>query len=171
MWGRIAIATATASLSAFALSACGGVEEWDGAFTVANGDSQFYVGNGPHRPDTVSVTCSEKGGVISATLTESQTGNTFTTTQPDGGEGYSGGTLTVDGDEFTWKPLDGVTDEDIRGDAQVFEDEMQDGSPVLWSGNTFTFGTGLTQKTTKSDDGQVRVQTPGEVDCSGGSEE
>lgn len=152
----------------------GGANEWNGEFSVANGDSQFYVGDGPHRPDTVTVKCSDKGGVITATLTESQTGNTFTTAQPDGGEGYAGGTLTLGdgGEEFTWKPLDGVTDEDIRGDAQVFEDEMQDGSPVLWTGNdSFTFGTGLTQRATKSGDGQVRVQTPGQVDCSGGSDD
>lgn len=172
------------SVVAITLTACGGAEpsapeepaeaaasEYPGEFTVANGDSEFYVGNGPHRPDTVSAMCSEKDGVITATITESKTGNTFTTTQPEAGAGYAGGTLTLgDGSEFTWVPLDGVTDEEIRGDAQIFEDKMQDGFPVLWNPDgTFSFQSGLQQQTTKSEDGAVSVQTPGEVDCSNGA--
>lgn len=170
MWGRIAIATATASISALALSACGGTSEWDGAFTVANGDSEFFIGDGPHRADTMTVKCSEDGGAITATITESQTGNTFTTTQPDEGEGYSGGTLTLGdgGEEFTWNLLDSATDEDMRGGGPVFEDDAQSGAPVLWADdNTFTFQYGgLTQKTTKTDTGSVVVTAPGSVDCS-----
>lgn len=171
-WGRIATATALMSLSALALSACG-TKEWNGNFTVANGDSSFYVGNGPHRPETVTVKCSESGGVITATIAESETGNVFTTTQPESGSGYAGGALTMgDGTEFEWKPLDGITDEDIRGNDPVFEDDMQDGSPVTWTDNdTMVFNSGLRQKTTKTDDGQVQVRIPGEVDCAEGAGE
>lgn len=181
---RIVGITLGSAAIAIALTACGGTEssppkesgvspitEYPGEFTVANGDSEFYVGNGPHRPDTVSAVCREDGGVVTATITESQTGNTFTTTQPEAGAGYAGGTLILgDGSEFTWVPLDGITDEKIRGDAQIFKDKTQDGSPVLWNPDgTFSFQSGLQQQTTKSEDGVVSVQTPGEVDCSNGA--
>lgn len=161
-----------ATFSVLTLSACAGAEEYPGEFTVANGDSRFYVGTGPHRPDTVSVQCSKKSDVTTATITESQSGNTFVTTQPEEGSGYAGGTLTMGdgGEEFTWVPREGITEGDVQGDGQVFEDEMQDGAPVLWTDNgTFTFGYGLRQHTTRVDDGQVKVQTPGEVMCSGDS--
>lgn len=153
------------AISTLALSACG-AKEYPGEFTVANGDSEFYVGNGPHRHDTVTVRCSEKGGTITATLTESNTGNSFTTTQPEEGAGLAGGTLTMgdSGDEYVWNVRDGATAEDEH----PFEDDMQSGDPVTWTDNaSFTFGSGVRQATTKSDDGEVRVQTPGEVVCSG----
>lgn len=153
------------AISVLALSACG-AKEYPGEFTVANGDSSFYVGNGPHRPDTVTVRCSEKNGTITATLTESKTGNSFSTTQPKEGAGLAGGTLTMgdSGDEYVWKVRDGATAEDEH----PFEDEMQSGDPVTWTDNdSFTFGSGVRQATTKSDDGEVRVRTPGEVVCSG----
>ena len=168
-WGRIAIATATASLSALALSACGGTNEWNGEFTVSNGDSSFYVGN-KHRSDSVTVKCSEKGGTITATITASDDGSEFTTTQPDEGSGPAGGTLTMgdSGEEFTWTVRDGATE----GDENPFEDDMQSGEPVSWTDTgVMEFGSGLRQATTKSDEGEVRVQFPGQVDCSGGSEE
>lgn len=96
-------------------------------------------------------------------------GNVFTTTQPESGAGYAGGTLTLgDGSgEYTWVPIDGINAEDIRGDAQIFEDESQSGSPVLWNPDgTADFGTGIRQET---DEGELRVQTPGLLDCSGGA--
>lgn len=170
-WGRVALATVTASLSAFALSACGGTgggNEYPGSFTVANGDSTFYVGE-QFRHDTVSVTCAEKGGTITATISESRTGNKFVTTQPDEGSGLAGGTLTLgeSGDEFTWTLRDGAT----AGHDAPFEDDMQSGEPAAWAENgMIDFGSGLRQATTKSDEGEVLVQIPGQVDCSGGSE-
>lgn len=153
------------AISALALSACG-TTEYPGEFTVANGDSSFYVGNGPHRPETVTVQCSEKGGNITATLTESETGNTFTTTQPDEGSGLAGGTLTMGqgGDKYEWTVRDGATTEDEH----PFEDEMQSGEPVTWTAaGMLSFGSGVRQATTDNEDGEVRVQTPGEVDCAG----
>lgn len=69
------------ALASLTLTACGGTNEYPGEFTVSNGDSSFYVGN-QHRSDTVTVKCSEKGGTITATLSESETGSEFTTTQP-----------------------------------------------------------------------------------------
>ncbi|WP_137770446.1 hypothetical protein [Brachybacterium sp. SGAir0954] len=132
---------------------------------MANGDSSFYVGN-LHRSDTVTVTCSEKGGTITATITASDDGAEFTTTQPDEGSGLAGGTLTMDGEEFTWEVRDGATADDEK----PFVDEMQTGEPVSWSDTgILEFGSGLRQATTKSDEGEVRVQIPGQVDCSGGS--
>lgn len=168
MWGRVAIATALASVSAFALSACGGANEYPGEFTVANGDSSFYVGE-LFRHDTVTVTCTEKGGTVTATISESRTGNEFVTTQPDEGSGLAGGTLTLgeSGEEFTWEVRDGATADDDN----PFEDEMQSGEPVSWTDTgILEFGSGLRQATTKSDAGEVRVQIPGQVDCSSGSE-
>lgn len=167
---RLAIATATVSLSAFALSACGGTTEWNGEFTVANGDSSFYVGE-LFRPDTVTVTCTEKGGTITATISESQTGNEFVTTQPDEGDGLAGGTLTLgeSGDEFTWEVRDGATAD--PNDENPFKNDQQSGVPIVWtSTGVLDFGSGLRQATTNSDEGEVRVQVPGQVDCSGGGE-
>lgn len=168
--GRLAVASLLLPISALALSACGGSTEYPGEFTVANGDSTYYVGDGPHRPESVTAECSEQGGVITATITETKSGNTFTTTQPEEGRGYAGGTLTLGdgGEEFTWVPLDSATDEDMRGaGGQVFEDEMQEGAPVLWAEDgTFQFQYGgLSQKTTKTDDGMVTVGVPGGVSC------
>lgn len=165
---RRSVTLAGIALAALTLSACGSTSEYPGSFTVANGDSSFYVGE-LFRHDTVSVTCVEKGGTITATISESRTGNTFVTTQPDEGSGLAGGTLTLgeSGDEFTWKVRDGATAEDEA----PFEDEMQSGEPAAWAENgMIDFGSGLRQATTKSDEGEVRVQIPGQVDCSGHSE-
>ncbi|SMX85155.1 hypothetical protein BSP109_02016 [Brevibacterium sp. Mu109] len=161
----LAIATVAVSVSALTLSACGGTTEWNGQFTVANGDSSFYVGN-LHRADNVTVECSEKGGTISATITASDDGSVFTTTQPDDGSGPAGGTLKMgDGEEFTWEVSD-------SGNAEhPFENDEQTGSPVTWTDTgVVEFGSGLRQATTKSDEGEVRVQIPGQVDCASGSE-
>lgn len=101
------------ALVTLTLSACGGANEYPGEFTVANGDSSFYVGN-QHRSDTVTVKCSEKGGTITATITASDNGAEFTTTQPDEGSGLAGGTLTMDGEEFIWEVRDGATADDEK---------------------------------------------------------
>lgn len=163
---HVVIAIGIATSATLALSACGGTSEYPGEFTVANGDSSFYVGDGPHSRDYVTATCTEDGGKLSITVTESRSGNSFTTTQPEGGDGYAGGTLTLgDGQAFTWVPVEGVTDEEIRTEDHVFEDASQSGAPVLWTGNRITFGNGLRQQTTKVDAGAVYVQTPGEIVC------
>lgn len=157
------LALAGIALSALALSACGGTREWVGSFSVANGDSSFYVGN-QHRSDTVTVKCSEKGGSITATLSESETGSEFTTTQPDEGSGPAGGTLKMgdSGEEFTWEVSGG-------GDGEhPFENAQQTGEPVSWTDTgVIEFGPGLRQTTTKTEEGEVRVQIPGHVNCSG----
>lgn len=156
--------TAAVVAAVLALGACGGTNEYAGEFTVANGDSSFYVGE-LFRHDTVSVKCMENGGTITATISESETGNEFTTTQPDGGSGPAGGTLTAEGEEYTWE-LSASGDEE-----HPFADEMQSGEPVFWTDTgILEFGSGLRQATTASDEGEVRVQIPGQVDCSGGSE-
>lgn len=189
---RVARTLATVAVATLALSACSGgddtasgdsapagngedsqasAEEYPGQFTVANGDSSFYVGE-LFRHDTVSAMCSSTtDGIITATISESRTGNSFTTTMPDEGAGFAGGTLTLgDGTEYTWVPLDGVTDEMYRNGEQIFEDENQSGQPVTWNADgTLAFGSGLRQATTESDEGEVRVQVPGQVDCSGGA--
>ena len=160
---RVGVSTAAVVAAVLALGACGGTNEYAGEFTVANGDSSFYVGE-LFRHDTVSVTCMEKGGTITATISESETGNEFTTTQPDEGSGPAGGTLTMgdSNEEFTWE-LSASGDEE-----NPFADEMQSGEPVSWTDTgILEFGTGLRQATTGSDDGEVRVQIPGQVDCSG----
>src|SRR5690606_18770720 len=74
--GRTHAAGATAGLVAvgLALAGCGSTNEYEGEFTVANGDSSFYVGE-MFRHDTVTVTCTEKRGTVTATITESRTGN------------------------------------------------------------------------------------------------
>lgn len=159
--------------------------EYPGEFTVANGDSTFYVGDGPHRPDTVTVTCAETDGLITATIKESRTGNTFTTTQPEAGAGYAGGTLTLGdtGEEITWEPLDDLDEEtirlanshpDARGDARVFAEEHQEGSPITWEADgTFEFGYGLKvvsdAATYEEQEALQEVGVPGRVDCSGGA--
>ncbi|MEW1990143.1 hypothetical protein AB0365_16920 [Brevibacterium casei] len=155
--------------SSSASEADGSATEYPGEFTVANGDSTFRVGYDETRAGTVSATCSDGGGVITATVTESTTGNVFTTTQPEGGSGYAGGTLTLgDGSgEYVWVPLAGIDAEDVRGDTQIFEDESQSGSPVLWNADgTADFGTGIRHET---EEGELRVQTPGLLDCSNGA--
>lgn len=167
--GRKHAAGATAGLVAIglALAGCGSTNEYDGEFTVANGDSSFYVGE-LFRHDTVTVTCTEKRGTVTATITESRTGNEFVTAQPDEGSGLAGGTLTLgeSGEEFAWTVRDGATTDDEN----PFEDEMQSGDPVIWTDmGILEFGSGLRQATTKSSEGEVRVQIPGQVDCSGGS--
>lgn len=159
--------------------------QYPGEFTVANGDSEFYVGDGPHRPDTVTVSCAETDGRITATISESQTGNTFTTTQPEAGAGYAGGTLTLgeNGEEVTWEPLDGLDEDtirlanshpDVRGDALVFKEEHQEGSPVTWEADgTMEFGYGLKvmsdAATYEEQETLSQVAVPGRVDCSGGA--
>lgn len=154
------------ALFSLALSACG-AKEYPGEFTVQNGDSNIAVGE-EYRYDSVSAMCAEKGGQITLTLKAEESGNKFTTTQPESGSGYAGGVLTMaDGEEYTWTPLDGITDEDIRSDAQIFEDEMQGGSPAIWSEDgSVDLGVGLRQETTDNENGEVRVQAAGNVVCS-----
>ncbi|WP_240372159.1 hypothetical protein [Brevibacterium zhoupengii] len=152
-------------IATLALSACGGTNEYPGEFTVANGDSSFYVGE-LFRHDTVTVTCTEKSGTITATIAESRTGNTFVTTQPEEGSGLAGGTLTTGDDEdYTWE----VSDRATTDDENPFTGDMQSGEPVSWTDTgVLSFGSGLRQATTNSDEGEVRVQIPGQVDCSAG---
>ena len=154
--GASAVAVVAATLT---LTACGGTNEYAGEFTVANGDSTFYVGE-LFRHDTVTVKYTEKGGTITATISESETGNEFTTTQPDEGSGPSGGTLTMgdSGEEFTWE---------LSGSGDGFSNDMQSGEPAMWSDTgVLDFGRGMRQETTGSEDGSVNVQIPGQVDCS-----
>ena len=48
---------------------------------------------------------------------------------------------------------------------------MQSGEPVMWSDTgVLDFGSGMRQDTTRSEEGSVRVQILGQVDCSSGSE-
>lgn len=159
--------------------------EYPGEFTVANGDSQYYVGDGPYRPESVTVMCSETDGLITATITESETRSTFTTTQPEAGAGYTGGTLTLGdtGEEITWEPLDGLDEEtirlanshpDARGDARVFDEDHLEGAPVTWEvDGTFEFGYGLAAMsdatTLEEREAEAQVYIPGRVDCSGGA--
>ena len=49
------------AVAVLTLAACGGATEYPGEFTVANGDSSFYVGELFQR-DTVTVKCTEKAG-------------------------------------------------------------------------------------------------------------
>lgn len=158
----IGSSSAAVVATALTLSACGGTNEYPGEFTVTNGDSEFYVGES-FRYDTVTVKCTEEGGTITATFTEARTGNEFTTTQPDEGSGPAGGVLTLgeSGEEFNWEVSD-------SGDE---ENPFENDQPVIWSDTgIMDFGTGLRQATTKSGDGSVRVQFPGQVDCSGSPE-
>ena len=151
------------AVAVLTLAACGGATEYPGEFTVANGDSSFYVGE-LFRHDTVTVKCTEKGGTITATISESRTGNEFTTTQPDEGSGPAGGVLPLGEsvDEFTWE---------INDSGDGFSNDMQSGEPVMWSDTgVLDFGSGMRQDTTRSEEGSVRVQIPGQVDCSSGSE-
>lgn len=187
---RVATTFATIAVAAVALSACSGEDdtasgdsappeggsasqsnEYPGEFTVQNGDSEFYVGDGPHRYTSVSAMCSESNGVITATVTESKSGNTFTTTQPAEGAGYSGGTLTMgDGTEYTWTPLDGITDEMYRNGEQIFEDETQAGSPVTWNADgTASLGAGPRVENESDQSTVVQVSAPGLLDCSNGA--
>ena len=161
--GASSVAVVTAALT---LTACGGTNEYAGEFTVANGDSTFYVGE-LFRHDTVTVTCTEQGGTIAATISESRTGNEFTTAQPDEGRGPAGGVLTLgeSDEEFTWEISDSGNEKN------PFENAQQSGQPVAWTDTgILDFGSGLSQATTASDEGQVHVQIPGQVDCSGGSD-
>ena len=73
--------TAAVIAGAIALGACGGTTEYAGEFTVANGDSSFCVGE-LFRHDTVTVQCAERGGAITAAISESSTGNEFVPTNP-----------------------------------------------------------------------------------------
>lgn len=162
---RVGGSTAAVIAGAIALGACGGTTEYAGEFTVANGDSSFYVGE-LFRHDTVTVKCAEQGGAITATISESSTGNEFVTTQPAEGSGPAGGMLTLGetGEEITWEVSDSGSEEN------PFSNDMQSGQPVSWTDTgILEFGTGLRQATTSSDDGEVRVQIPGQVDCSGDS--
>lgn len=115
----------------------------------------------------MTVTCTEQGGNISATISESNTGNEFTTTQPEQGSGPAGGVLTLGetGEEFTWEVSDSGSEEN------PFSNDMQSGQPDSWTDTgIMEFGTGLRQATTENDDGEVRVQIPGQADCPSGSE-
>lgn len=64
------------------------------------------------------------------------------------------------GEEFTWEVS-------ASGDEEhPFENAQQTGSPVNWTDTgVIEFGSGLRQATTKSNEGEVRVQIPGQVDC------
>lgn len=163
--GRVVAATALLSSSLLALSACGS-KEYPGEFTVQNGDSPVAVGE-EYRYSDVTAMCSEKGGQITLTLKAEKSGNTFTTTQPKDGSGYAGGTLKMgDGHEYTFTPLDGITEDDIRGDAQVFENKEQDGSPVIWSEDgSVNIESSMIQETTDNEQGEVRIQSAGEILC------
>src|SRR5699024_9768699 len=112
------------------LSGCGaGAKEYPGKFTVQNGDSNVSVGE-EYRYTDVTAKCSEKGGQITLMLTANKSGNTFTTTQPESGSGYAGGTLKLaDGQDVTWTPVEGLNEEiirqanshpDVRGGARTF---------------------------------------------------
>lgn len=180
-WKRVVTAAASASITALALSACGGNDtategsgggggnssEWEGSPQITNGDSQNSVGDGPWRPDDIAIKCAESGGTITATVTVPQTGDEFTTTQPDGGSGYAGGTLTMaDGTEVTWTPAADITDEEMRtADGSPFEDESQSGSAILWEENgNFTFPAG--SMNAGEADGMLSVNVAGGVICS-----
>lgn len=182
--GKAALMLAAAGICALALTSCGGASansansakasngEWPGKFTVANGDSEFYVGGGPYEYEKVTAMCSGKDGALTVTLSETVSGNSFTTTQPEGGSGYAGGTLTLgDGSTtFTWVPREGITEDDILSGESVFEDPTQDGSPAIWNNDgSLTFGGSINQSTTKVEDGVVSVFTPGEILCSEGA--
>lgn len=48
---------------------------------------------------------------------------------------------------------------------------MQSGKPVAWTDpGVLEFGSGLRLATTNSEEGEGRVEIPGQVNCSGGSE-
>src|SRR5699024_8277627 len=167
------------SLAALALSACGASEgpgapkedakEYPGEFTVQNGDSTVAVGE-EYRYTDVTAMCSEKGGQITLTLKAEKSGNTFTTTQPKEGSGYAGGALKMgDGHEYTFTPLEGITEDDIRGDSQIFENKEQDGTPPLWSEDgSVNIEAPLYQTTTDNERGEVRVQSAGQILCQDG---
>lgn len=91
---RVGGSTAAVIACAIALGACGGATEYAGEFTVASGDSSFCVGE-LFRHDTVTVQCAERGGVITATISESGTGNELVTAQPAEGSGPADGVLTL----------------------------------------------------------------------------
>lgn len=184
-WGRLAMGSAAISISALALTACGGdggdqsgnqgstnagPAEWVGTFTVNNADSEFYLGGGPHRGRDITVKCSKEDGLITATLTGTATGNVFTTTQPASGRGYSGGELTMgNGDKYTWVPIDGVTQEQLLTNEPSFKGgKTQDGTPALWAEDgSLDLGSGMAELTTKTEEGMVKVSTPGTIDCTG----
>lgn len=139
----IGSSSAAVVATALTLSACGGTNEYPGE---------------SFRYDAVTVKCTEKGGTITATFTESRTGNEFTTTQPDEGSDPAGGALTLGdcGEEFTWEVSDS------GGEENPFENDQQCGEPVIRSDTgIMDFGKGLRQVTTVSDEGEVRVQIPG----------
>ena len=167
MRGRVVTTTALLSASLLALSACG-AKEYPAEFTVQNGDSSVAVGE-EYRYTDVTGMCSEKGGQITLTLTAEKSGNKFTTTQPEEGSGYAGGTLTMgDGKEYTFTPLEGITEEDVRGDAQIFENKEQDGTPPLWSEDgSVSIAAPMYQMTTDNEQGEVRVQSAGKILCQG----
>src|SRR5699024_12318491 len=101
-------------------------------------EGSLPIGDGGGAADAVAVECSEDGGVITATLTEPESGNTVTTTQPEGGEGYAASTLTMSGSESEFVPRDGETAEDVDKRATesaadvppIFENEDQYGAPI-----------------------------------------
>ncbi|MCT1921515.1 hypothetical protein M3C63_06545 [Brevibacterium luteolum] len=173
-------ALALTAVAVLGLSACG-AKEYDGKLLLENNEPSHDMGSGSHSRDTIKVKCEEKGGVITATVTESKTGNTFTTTQPEGGTGWAGGTLVYNegnGEEFTWEVKDGIETEDDIMDARssntsVFTGENQEGTPLFWmEDGTFNWVLGgqLIQHTTRSEKGYVSVALRGGVDCSNGGE-
>ena len=180
---RVAAAVAIAVTFAVVLSGCG-AKEYPGTFTVQNGDSNVAVGE-EYRYTDVTAKCSEKGGQITLTLTANKTGNTFTTTQPESGSGYAGGTLKLaDGQEITWTPVEGLNEEiiqkanshpDVRGEARTFQSEHQEGTPVIWSDTGVAdISAGLRVMSDAPYEEQEtlhEVSAAGQIDCSGGSEE
>lgn len=142
--------------------------EWNGVIEGAAGDTVYMLG-GEFRGTILNATCMKSGGVLTLRISEPTTGNAFTTTQPSGGSGVAGGTLTLgsSGKQFTWVPVPGVTVEQANGGTKAFENEQQEGYGVIWdSTGVATFVQGFSQRTTEAEDGYVAIHMPGRVDCS-----
>ena len=152
--------------------------------TVQNGDSNVAVGE-EYRYTDVTAKCSEKGGQMTLTLTANKTGNTFTTTPPESGSGYAGGTLN----SLTVKKSPGRLSKDstrrsfrrrivtqmCEGEARTFESEHQEGTPVIWSDTgvaDISAGLRIVSDTPyEVQETLHEVSAAGPIDCSGGSEE
>src|SRR5699024_10912094 len=183
---KVASVAATVAVAALALTGCSGGNDspsgeaggtYPGQLTGAEGT--LTIGDVGVTADALTVECSEDGGVITATLTEPESGNTVTTTQPEGGEGYAAATLTTSGSEIEFVPRDGVTSEDVEKLATesaedvppIFENEDQYGSPIEWaSDGTADFYMGLHQEA--EGESPVEVDVPGgTLDCSNNAAE